>query len=107
MTFQTTNGSNIFLTNLANPTITNSAFSLGLDGYSLPDLRSAIDALGAGAGISDPMRITTSTFTGDAEGSCGNSGSGIQMIYDNSYIALDDITISDNGLWCIFQTIIW
>ena len=33
--FQTTNGSNIFLTNLANPSITNSAFSLGLDGYSL------------------------------------------------------------------------
>ena len=103
LTFQTTNGSNIFLTNLANPSITNSAFSLGLDGYSL-GFRSAIDALGAGAGISDPMRITTSTFTGDAEGSCGNSGSGIQMIYaDNSYIALDDVTISDNGYGVFFK----
>ena len=50
------------------------------------------------------MRITTSTFTGDAEGSCGNSGSGIQMIYaDNSYIALDDITISDNGYGVFFK----
>ena len=50
------------------------------------------------------MRITTSTFTGDAEGSCGNSGSGIQMIYaDNSYIALDDVTISDNGYGVFFK----
>jgi len=95
--FTNTNASNIFLTNLANPTITDSTFSLGVDGYSLGK-RAAIDALGAGAGISDPMSISSSTFTGDSEGSCGNSGTGIQMIYvDNSYVSFDDITISDNG----------
>ena len=95
--FTNTNASNIFLTNLANPTITASTFTLGVDGYSLGK-RAAIDALGAGAGISDPMSVSTSTFTGDAEGSCGNSGNGIQMIYvENSYVSFDDITISDNG----------
>ena len=95
--FTNTNASNIFLTNLANPTITDSTFTLGVDGYSLGK-RAAIDALGAGAGISDPMSVSRSTFTGDAEGSCGNSGTGIQMIYiDNSYVSFDDITISDNG----------
>jgi len=103
LSFTNINASNILLTNLANPTITNSAFVLGVDGYSLGK-RAAIDALGAGAGISDPMRISTSTFTGDPEGTCGNSGSGINMIYaDNSYVSIDDITISDNGFGVFFK----
>ena len=97
LVFSNINSSNIFLTNLADPTITDSTFSLGNDAYSIGK-RAAIDAYGAGAGINDPLRISKSTFTGDAEGSCGNSGSGISMIYvDNSYASLDDLTISDNG----------
>ena len=103
LTFTNVNTSNILLTNLANPTITNSAFVLGVDGYSLGK-RAAIDALGAGAGISDPIMISSSTFTGDAEGTCGNSGSGINMIYaDNSYVSIDDVTISDNGFGVFFK----
>ena len=94
MTFTNSNTSNIFLTNLANPTISDSTFTLGVDAYSLGK-RSAIDALGAGAGISDPVLISGSSFTGDSEGSCGNSGSGIQMIYaDNSYISIDNFSCS-------------
>ena len=97
LVFTNTNSSNIFLTNLADPTITSSTFTLGNDAYSIGK-RAAISAYGAGAGINDPLRITTSTFTGDAEGSCGNSGSGISMIYaDNSYLSVNDVTISDNG----------
>ena len=103
MTFTNSNTSNIFLTNLANPTISDSTFTLGVDAYSLGK-RSAIDALGAGAGISDPVLISGSSFTGDSEGSCGNSGSGIQMIYaDNSYISIDDISITDNGYGAFFK----
>ncbi len=64
MAFTNSNTSNIFLTNLANPTISDSTFTLGVDAYSLGK-RSAIDALGAGAGISDPVLITGSSFTGD------------------------------------------
>ena len=56
--FTNTNASNIFLTNLANPTITDSTFTLGVDGYTLPPQYTyAVDAYGAGAGISDPMII--------------------------------------------------
>ena len=103
LTFTNINASNIFLTNLANPSITSSTFTLGQDAYSLGK-RAAIDSLGAGAGISDPFTVSSSTFTGDAEGSCGNNGNGIQMIYaDNSYIALDGVTISDNGYGVFFK----
>ena len=52
------------------------------------------------------MSVSSSTFTGDSEGSCGNSGTGIQMIYvDNSYVSFDDITISDNGIWCFHERV--
>ena len=97
--FTNTNASNIFLTNLANPTITDSTFTLGVDGYTLPPQYTyAVDAYGAGAGISDPMIISGSSFTGDAGATCGNNPSGINMInVENSYISLDTISISDNG----------
>ena len=48
LTFTNTNTSNVFLTNLANPTISDSTFTLGVDAYSLPQYTYAIDALGAG-----------------------------------------------------------
>ena len=97
LVFTNINSSNILLVDLANPTITGSTFTLGVDAYAL-GRNAAITAYGAGAGISDPMTVSSSTFTGDAEGSCGNSGSGISMIYaSNSYVAFDDLQISDNG----------
>ena len=103
LVFNNINGSNMFLTNLANPTITDSTFTLGVDAYTLGK-RSAIDAYGAGAGISDPMRISSSSFTGDAGGTCGNSPSGINMIdVINTYISLDTISITDNGFGVIFK----
>ena len=105
LVFTNVNSSNIFLTELANPTITDSTFALGVDGYTLPARYTyAIDALGAGAGISDPIRISSSTFTGDAGGTCGNSPSGINMInVENSYISLDSVSITDNGFGVFFQ----
>ena len=103
LVFNNINASNILLTNLANPTITGSTFTLGVDAYSIGK-RSAIDALGAGAGISDPMRVSSSSFTGDADGTCGNNPTGINMInVENSYISLDTISISINGFGVIFK----
>ena len=50
------------------------------------------------------MRISSSSFTGDAGGTCGNSPSGINMIdVINSYISLDTISITDNGFGVIFK----
>ncbi|MEC8540896.1 MAG: right-handed parallel beta-helix repeat-containing protein, partial [Candidatus Thermoplasmatota archaeon] len=97
--FINVNSSNIFLTNLANPTITGSTFTLGVDGYTLPPQYTyAVDAINAGSGISAPMRISSSSFTGDAGATCGQNPSGINMInIENSYVSLDDITITDNG----------
>ena len=44
------------------------------------------------------MRISSSSFTGDAGATCGQNPSGINMInIENSYVSLDDITITDNG----------
>ena len=99
LVFNNVNSSNIFSTNLANPTITDSTFTLGVDGYTLPPQYTyAVDTLGAGAGISNPMKISSSSFTGDADATCGQNPSGINMInVENSYINLDDITITDNG----------
>ena len=97
LVFTNINSSNILAVNLANPTITGSTFTLGNDAYALGK-RAAIQAYGAGSGISSPLRVTTSTFTGDVEGTCGTSGSGISVIdVENSYISFDDITITDNG----------
>ena len=60
--------------------------------------------LGAGAGILDPMKIVDSTFTGDAGATCGNSGSGINMVnVENSYVSLDTVTIRDNGFGVFFE----
>ena len=100
--FTNINSSNIILVDLANPTITSSEFTLGVDAYSIGK-RAAISAYGAGSGITDPFSVSSSTFTGDAEGSCGNNGNGISMIYvENSYASLNNIDISDNGYGTFF-----
>ena len=78
--FTNINSSNMILVDLANPTITSSEFSLGVDGYSIGK-RAAISAYGAGSGITDPFTVSGSTFLGDSEGTCGNNGNGISMVY--------------------------
>jgi len=103
LTFIDVNSTNILLVNLANPTITDSTFNLGADDYSIGK-SAAITAYGAGSGIANPFVVSKATLTGDSEGTCGTSGSGISMIYvENSYVSLDDITITDNGYGAFFQ----
>ena len=99
LVFNNINTSNILLTDLANPTISGSTFTLGVDGNTLGTARAnAIDMIGAGAGISDPVSISDSTFTGDAQATCGSRPSGISMInVENSYVSIDDVSISNNG----------
>ena len=101
--FDNINGTNILLVDLANPTITDSSFQLGADEYAI-GRSPAISAYGAGAAITSPFTISGSTFTGDAEGSCGNNGNGISMVYvENSYVELNNIDILDNGYGVFFQ----
>ena len=101
--FDNVNGTNILLVDLANPSITDSTLTLGIDDYSIGK-SAALSAYGAGAGISDPFTVSSGTFTGDSEGSCGNNGNGISMIYiENSYAELDLIDITDNGYGIFFQ----
>ena len=101
--FDNVNGTNILLVDLANPSITDSTFNLGIDDYAIGKA-AAISAYGAGAGISDPFTVSGSTFTGDSEGSCGTNGNGISMIYvENSYALLDNIDIIRNIPTIIIQ----
>ncbi len=101
--FANVNASNILLVDLANPSITDSTLTLGIDDYSIGK-SAALSAYGAGAGISDPFTVSGVTFTGDSEGTCGNNGNGISMVYiENSYSDIDNIDITDNGYGLFFQ----
>ena len=101
--FDNVNGTNILLVDLANPSITDSTLKLGLDDYSIGKA-AALSAYGAGAGISNPFTVSSTTFTGDAEGTCGNNGNGISMVYiENSYADLDNLDITENGYGAFFQ----
>lgn len=96
LSFTDINTSNIIALNAASPTITNSAFTLGVDEQSYK--AASIQAYGAGLGILSTMQVSDSTFTGDTEAQCGNQGGGFSMIYtEDSYIRLDRLDISDNA----------
>lgn len=96
LSFTDINTSNIIAVNAASPTITNSAFTLGVDEQSYK--AASIQAYGAGLGILSTMQVADSTFTGDTEAQCGNQGGGFSVIYtEDSYIRLDRLDISDNA----------
>ena len=93
LSFQDINTSNIIALDLASPTITDSTFTLGIDGNGFD--AAAVRAYGAGAGILGTMKISDSVFTGTTEPSCDSAQS---MIYiESSYIDLSGLDISENA----------
>jgi len=96
LSFQDINTSNIMALNLASPLISDSTFTLGIDGNGYD--AAAVRAYGAGAGILGTMRIQDSVFTGTTEPDCGQQGGGRSLIYvESSYIDLTGLTLNDNS----------
>ena len=95
LSFQDINTSNVIALDLASPTITDSTFTLGIDGNGYD--AAAVRAYGAGAGILGTMSIRDSSFTGTAEPDCTTSGGARSMMHiESSYIDFSGLAISDN-----------
>ena len=96
LSFSDINTTNIIAIEAASPIISNSEFTIGVDGRGFNG--AAIETLGAGLGILSAMEVRTSTFTGDTEAQCGNQGGGRSLIYtEDSYINMEQLDIRDNA----------
>ncbi|MBT5843843.1 MAG: right-handed parallel beta-helix repeat-containing protein [Euryarchaeota archaeon] len=96
LTFQDINTSNIMALDLASPTITDSTFTLGVDGNGYD--AAAVRAYGAGAGILGTMVIRDSVFTGSTEPDCGQQGGGRSLLYvESSYVDFSNLDVKDNA----------
>ena len=96
LVFSNINTSNIIALDFAAPIIRDSTFTLGDDGRGYD--AAAVRAYDAGAGILSPLVLTGSTFTGNTEAQCGNSGGGKAVIYaESSYISMDQLDIKENA----------
>ena len=93
LSFKDINTSNILALDLASPTITDSTFTLGIDGSGYD--AAAIRAYGAGAGILATMKVRDSVFTGTTEPSCDDGRSMIHI--ESSYIDFSRLDINDNA----------
>ena len=95
LSFKDTNTSNVLAIDFASPTLTESEFSLGVDGQGYD--AAAVRAYGAGAGILSTFKVEKSLFTGN-DADCGQQGGGRAVIFiEDSYIDMDDLEIKDNS----------
>ena len=102
LAFSNINTSNIIALDFAAPTIRDSTFSLGDDGRGYD--AAAVRAYEAGAGILSTLTITGSTFTGNTQAQCGDSGGGRVLIYaESSYVSMDNLDIKDNAYGAFFK----
>jgi len=96
LSFEAINTSNILAIDFAAPTITDSTFTLGVDGNGYD--AAALRAYGAGAGILATVNVRNSAFTGDTEPDCSSQGGGRVVIFmEESYINIDNINVNENS----------
>ncbi|MBT6645791.1 MAG: hypothetical protein HOB52_08295 [Euryarchaeota archaeon] len=101
--FSDINTSNVLAMNLAAPTITDSTFVVGTDeeGWKA----SAVRAYGSGNGILSTFTIRSSTFTGATADECGSQSEGLAaLLTEDSFIALESISISNNAYGAFFAS---
>lgn len=104
LSFEDINTTNVLVLNSAAPTISDSTFTLGVDGQQRHG--SAIQAIGAGKGILGSLTIRNSAFSApagspNADADCQNGLSAIFI--ENSDIEIDTITVSDNSHGVFFK----
>jgi hypothetical protein len=94
LSFDNINTSNVMAIDLAAPSISDSTFTLGVDGNGYD--AAAVRAYGAGAGILATMEVSNSVFTGDTAAECGNDGRSLIYV-ESSYVDFSDLEIKDNS----------
>ena len=102
LSFTDINTSNVIAIDFASPTLTESAFELGIDGRGYD--AAAVRAYGAGAGILSTFEVKSSSFTGN-DADCGQQGGGRAVIFiEDSYIDMDDLDISQNSYGILMKS---
>ena len=102
LSFTDINTSNILAIDFASPIISESEFTLGIDGRGYD--AAAVRAYSAGAGILSTFAVKDSEFTG-ADADCGTQGGGRAVVYiEDSYIDMDNIDISQNSYGILLKS---
>ena len=94
LTFEAINTTSMLVMDFASPTITDSTFTVGVDGSGFGG--PAISAFSAGVGILSAFNLESSTFTGTDNG-CGQQDGGKSTIWvEDSFIDFESISISSS-----------
>ena len=104
LSFDEINTTNVLVMNSAAPTISDSTFTLGIDGQQRHG--SAIQAIDAGKGILGSLTIRNSVFSAPAGSPSADADcqSGTSAIFiENSDVNIDTITVSDNSQGVFFK----
>ena len=99
LSFEAINTSNLLVLDLASPTITDSTFSVGVDGRGY--VGPAVSAYGAGVGVLSAFNLRSSTFSGTDNG-CGQQDGGMSTIWiEDTFLDFESLTVgaADFGIY--------